>query len=273
MSLRRFSYWCLLPCVLTAGLLYLGLRATQVTVAADPKETAEVDVLSAAGQKRDQERFAQEIEHLTREITKSPNRVELYSRRGDERFFRRDFAEAVADYEHMLKLQPDLESRHWRLGLAWYYAGKYAEGARQFEKYYETDDVDRENGLWRFLCQSRQLGLDAARKKMLKYDKPDRGGLGDVYRMYAGELNADQILKDLEARNEGPNQKNQRLFYAELYIGLFESVQNKHASAAKHLEVAVRNPWPKQSGGGPEYMWQVARLHCILEQQAANKKK
>lgn len=229
-----------------------------------PKSALEADLLSAESQKRLRDQLLQLDAQLTKQLDRTPDSVDLYSSRGDARFFRADFPAAVSDYERMLKLQPDLDAKHWRLGLAWFYAGKYADAARQFEKYYETDDIDRENGLWRFLSQVRESGIEQARQKMLKYTKPDRGGLGEVYRMYAGELSVEKVLADIRARNVSDEERNQKLFYGELYVGLYESVQNHREQALAHLKAAVENTWPRRAGYGPNYMWHVARLHYEL---------
>lgn len=251
------------------SLCLLLLVGAGFTAHADEPSTtpSTVDPLSPASRQKLKEDLGRLEEQLTKQIQRSPDSVDLYSARGDARFFQANFATAVADYEKMLKLQPDLDARHWRLGLAWFYAGKYADGAHQFEKYYETDDVDRENGLWRFLCQVRELGLEKARQKMLKYTKPDRGGLGEVYRMYAGELTVDKIVAGMNDSPGSEEVRNQRLFYGHLYIGLYESVQNHRDKALEHLKKAVENPWPRREGYGPNYMWHVARLHYELTEK------
>src|SRR5438046_2284978 len=74
-------------------------------------------------------RFDDDIARLTAQIEKSPKNVDLYSRRGDAFFFRGKFAEAVADYEKMVELQPDLDTSHWRKGIAYFYAKRYKDAA------------------------------------------------------------------------------------------------------------------------------------------------
>src|ERR1700730_10748497 len=81
----------------------------------------------AADDERDKlnKRFDDQIAQFTEQIEKSPKTVELYSQRGDARFFRGKFAEAVADYEKMVELKPVLEKSHWRKGIAYFYAKRY----------------------------------------------------------------------------------------------------------------------------------------------------
>ena len=82
-------------------------------------------------------------------------RVRLLSQRGDVLFFLGDFKEAVADYEEMVDLDPQQGDSHWRRGIARFYAGKAKEAAQQFEAYHSFDDIDRENGIWRYFSQYR----------------------------------------------------------------------------------------------------------------------
>ena len=220
----------------------------------------------AADDERDKlnARFDGEIAELSARIEKSPKTVDLYSRRGDAFFFRAKFAEAVADYEKMVELQPDLDASHWRKGIAYFYAGRYKDAAKQFENYHSFDNVDRENGIWRYLSQTKSLGRAKAREGLLKYEKDDREPFPDVYRLFAGEKTADEVLGRIALEKMSPEERSKRLFYAELYVGLNEFVEGRNDSARKHLERAVQNDWGSKAGGGPGYMWHVARLHRDL---------
>ena len=108
-------------------------------------------------------RFDKDIVRLTEEIAKAAKSVDLYSQRGDAYFYRGKFAEAVADYEKMVELQPALETSHWRKGIAYFYAERFNDAARQFEIYHSFDNVDRENGIWRYLSQTKAVGRAKAR--------------------------------------------------------------------------------------------------------------
>jgi lipoprotein NlpI len=220
----------------------------------------------AADDERDKlnARFDADIAGLAAQIEKAPQSVELHSRRGDAFFFRGKFADAVADYETMVTLQPDLETSHWRKGIAYFYAKRYAEAAKQFENYHSFDNVDRENGIWRYLSQSKALGRQKAREGLLKYEKDDRQPFPDVYRLFAGELTADDVLRRIDQTSVAPEEKKKRLFYAELYVGLNEFVEGRLESAEKHLEQAVKNDWGAKAGGGPGWMWHVGRVHHDL---------
>lgn len=241
------------------SLIAFSLCAAQGQDAAKP-----LDPLTDAGRAALHQEFDAAMARLDSQIEKNPKLVDLYSRRGDLRFFRGQFAEAVSDYEKMVELQTDLATSHWRRGIAYFYAGRYKDAAHQFEIYHMFDDVDRENGIWRFLSQTKSIGLEEARKGLLKYKKDDREPFPDVYRMFAGELTGDEVLSRINAAKITPDERQKRLFYAELYVGLNEFVVGKNDSAEKHLREAVASTWPANAGYGPHYMWHAGRVHCEL---------
>jgi lipoprotein NlpI len=212
-----------------------------------------------------------EIASITRRIRQSPKEVNLYSQRGDKNFFRARFADAVRDYDSMVELDPDLEASHWRRGIALFYAGRYEDAARQFEIYHTFDNIDRENGIWRYLSQMKGAGREKARQGLLKYEKDDREPFPHVYRLFAGELTAQEVLTRSIPAGIPTDERHKREFYARLYVGLDLYVNDQAAGALPHLREAVRNPWGARAGGGPGYMWHVARVHHDLLRDAPPK--
>jgi len=143
-----------------------------------------------------------------------------------------------------------------------FYADRFEDAAAQFERYHNFDNVDRENGIWRFLSQDKAHGIEKAREGLLKYEKDDREPFPDVYKLFAGTISADEILKRIASAKVSDTEREKRLFYAELYIGLELSVRDDNKAALPHLERAVETKWPRTAGYGPHYMWQVGRLHA-----------
>lgn len=220
--------------------------------------------LPEAERKQLKEEFQKTIEETTREIEKSPEQIRLYSRRGDARFFAGDFKGAVRDYEKMVSLDPKLASSHWRRGIAYFYAKDYKKAARQFEIYHTFDDIDRENGIWRFFSQAKADGLKKARRGLLKYEKDDREPFPDVYRLFAEKITPMKILQRIDEAKIPQAQREKRKFYAHLYIGLNHALHDRDEDARKHLAEAVKNAWPRKAGFGPNYMWHVGRVHYNL---------
>jgi lipoprotein NlpI len=217
----------------------------------------------------DPDEWQAQVERLTSAITDNPKNVGLYSRRGDAYFFLGQFADSVADYDQMVTLEPSEDASHWRRGIALFYAQKYDEAARQFERYHSFDDVDRENGIWRYLCQVKADGVEKARAGLLKYEKDDREPFGDVYRLFAETIEPPVILEHIEQADVAAEERLKRRFYAHLYIGLWHAVHDRPQEAKPHLQQAAENPWPAAAGYGPRYMWHVARLHYDLLSDAA----
>jgi lipoprotein NlpI len=242
------------------------LLALSVAWTAPGEHPAEMHPLAKAERARIRERYQSVVDESTRRLAADPRSVELHSKRGDAYFFLGQFAQAVADYDRMVQLDPELETSHWRRGIAYFYAGEHAKAAHQFEVYHTFDNVDRENGIWRFLSQTRAHGLDKAREGLLRYEKDDREPFPAVYRLFAGQTTPDEILQSIDAVGVDQREQDKRLFYAQLYIGLNHAVEDEPDEARRHLREAVANPWGRDpgSGYGPHYMWHVGRVHYEL---------
>ena len=200
------------------------------------------------------------IQKWTGRIKEEPKSVESYSHRGDALFMRGRFADSLADYEKMVDLDATLDAGHWRRGIAYFYAGKYEQASHQFEIYHTHDDVDRENGIWRYLSQVKAHGVEKARKGLLKYAKDDREPFPAVYQLFEGKTTPDKIFEQIRSASVDDEEREKRLFYANLYAGLNLAVENKPDEAAKVLRGAVANTWAPKGGFGPSFMWHVARL-------------
>jgi lipoprotein NlpI len=192
------------------------------------------------------------------------NPAATLSERGDAFFKLGRFAESVADYDKMLERDPALEKSHWRRGIAFFYAGQYEKAARQFEVYNSYDNVDRENGIWRYFSQLKAFGKEKAREGLLKYAKDDREPFPDVYQLFEGKRSPEQILEKIRTAELSDDDREMRSFYACLYIGLNFAVEGKRDDAVSHLRKAVANGWARKAGYGPDYMWHVGRLHYEL---------
>jgi len=209
------------------------------------------------------------IEELTKAIAREPKNVKLYSERGDLYFQSKNFTDALGDYQKMVEISPRLDVTHWRKGIALYYLGRWDESAKQFEKYQTIDDVDRENGLWRFLAMQKKVGMQKAREQMIQYKRADRPPLTDVYRMFQGELSVEDFTKRAMELSEHSKER----FYADLYLGLFFDCEGKPAKALEHLRAAENNRWAKSSTGGPGWMWHIAPIHAaVVERESKSKK-
>ncbi len=207
--------------------------------------------------------FNVQVAELDQAIERAPRDVALYSRRGDCHLFLSAFAKAVADFEKMIALDPAQDVPHWRLGIAYHFTGRHAESARQFEKYHRHDGGDRENGIWKFLGDVKVIGHQRARDAMLAYARFDREPFPALYALFAGAGTTAEFLADLRGRQLADNPRV--MFFAHYYAGLHEDVLGHRDRAMALLREAVASRWGRTAeGGGPAYMWQVARLHYEL---------
>ena len=205
--------------------------------------------------------FQKLLDESSKLVAEKPNSLTGYSQRGDALFFLGRFKEAVADYDKMITLDEGERASHWRRGIALFYAGQFEDAAAQFESYHSFDQIDRENGIWRYLSQHRADGRAKAREGLLKYQKDDREPFPAVYKLFAGTMTPEEILAQINEAKIAKSEREKRLFYAHLYIGLNHAVEGEDKLAQEHLALATRNTWGPVAGYGPHYMWQVGRLH------------
>lgn len=209
-----------------------------------------------------QDSLSRQLDSIPKIHPEDPNAVDAYSRRGDLLMFLGRFDAAEADYKQMVTLNPDLDSSHWRLGIAMYFAGHPEQAAEQFDKYHSFDNVDRENGIWRYLSHRAAFGKEMARKQLLKYEKDDRPPFREVYRLFDGSLSPAEVLSAIPANLE-ESPRDSRLFYSHLYIGLNSAAEGQSDKAIHSLRLATLNNWPRKAGYGPNYMWHIGRLKYL----------
>lgn len=206
-------------------------------------------------------KHAQAVSDFTAAIEIDPGRADSFDHRGSEELKLGHAERAIADFDRAIELDPAREAGHWRRGIAYYFAGRYAEGAKQFEGYQTVDDNDVENAVWRFLCMAREQGVAPARKALLKIKNDRRVPMMEVYALFAGKVKPDAVLTAARVGAPAPAELKQRLFYAEYYLGLYDEATGNKQAARRHIETAVE----KNLAG--QYMWDVARVHLDLLKQ------
>ncbi|QDU62822.1 Lipoprotein NlpI precursor [Planctomycetes bacterium Pan216] len=194
-------------------------------------------------------------------LAEKPNDPELLLGRGSVHFKLGHFKESVDDFDSMLDVLPSYRPRLWQRGISLYYLDRFPESAEQFVVHHEANSTDRENGIWKFMAQSRDEGTDKARREMIEYTQFDREPFPDLYDMFAGKKTPEEVLDRIQKEEMTTNERDKRLFFGHLYVGIHHDLQGNRAKALAHLREAVRNPWGQKAGGGPTYMWHVARIH------------
>src|SRR5262245_11300972 len=149
-----------------------ALEAATKAVEADPKSPEAVFTRGEAYAA--QRKHAEAIKDYDAALDLDKTYLLAVDRRGGERFKLGQIDESIADFNTYLKAFPKQEPAHWRRGISFYYAGKYAEGAKQFFDGQEEFGADVENVFWHFLCNTRKGGIEKARKDLLPLAGTDR---------------------------------------------------------------------------------------------------
>jgi len=199
---------------------------------------------------------AKAVADLTQVLALDPKMPAAYDLRGSAEFKTGQIEASIRDFDKFLELVPAQEPYHWRRGISYYYAGRFDDGAKQFAAYQTVDDNDVENAVWRFLCMARSVGVDEARKSLLKIKRDPRVPMMEIYALFAGKATPEEVLAAAKAGNPGADELRERLFYAEMYIGLYCEVTGDAAGAKQHILTAA----DKYMIG--HYMGDVARVHA-----------
>jgi lipoprotein NlpI len=209
-------------------------------------------------------RHTDAIADFDRVIELEPRHANAYDHRGSEHFTLGEIDESIADFDKAIELDAAREREHWKRGISYYYAGKFDEGRKQFEGYQTFDDNDVENAVWRYLCMARSDGMEAARDEILKIKDDRRVPMMQVYSLYAGKAAPDDVLSAARSGDPSPDELNRRLFYAELYLGLYYEAAGNEDDAKEHIDAAVEHKIN-------HYMWDVAQVHAqIIKKRKPN---
>ena len=199
------------------------------------------------------------IGDLDRLLAMNPNQTRLLEVRGTERFKLRQFKEAIADFDLECKLDPARGPWHWKRGLAYYYAGQYDKGRDQFQAYHDREDNDVENAVWRVMCMARMkdVGLKKAQEEILVVRRDSRVPMMEAYALFAGKAKPADVLAAIKRGTPDDGELHRRMFYGNLYLGLYHDMVGGREQAVEHLKVAVKHPIE-------HFMWDIAKIHLGL---------
>ena len=203
------------------------------------------------------EEYDEALGDYNRVVELSPALPLAYNRRGALYFKLGRFEDSIADFDKEIELEPPKAQNHWQRGISYFYAGRYEACWKQFELSQRTvNPNDYENGIFHFLCMAQAKGVEEARKFARKIEGDSRVPMKQIYEAYRGKATTAEVM--LAAEHGYPNaaELNDRLFYAHLYLGLFEDVAGNTEAARRHLTRAVEN-FPVV-----HYMWDVGRIHA-----------
>lgn len=183
---------------------------------------------------------------------------------GPERVFRDAVAalfagkpeEASRLFDEVVAARPEDEPQFWQRGIALYYAGRFADGRRQFEVHRTVNPADVENVTWHFACVARGADAAAARAALLPVGDDPRVPMREILALYAGTGDADTVLAAADAGPESA--RRNQCCYAHLYLGLHAEARGDAEAARTHMLQAAG---PFAMG---HFMGRIAQLHVRL---------
>jgi lipoprotein NlpI len=193
-----------------------------------------------------------DLRRLTQHIDTDPHQPQVYIQRGMIYFKLGHIAEAIADFDCAEHLNPALIPYLWQRGLAYYYAERFADGAKQFEVDLTVNKHDVEETVWRYLCQAQLQSTQVARASLLPVQSEARPVMAWVYKLFAGECDAEMVF----ARYRDAGRREQ--FYTNLYVGLYYEAERDEPRARQYITQAAAMQIVD------DYMGWVAMVHQRL---------
>jgi hypothetical protein len=164
--------------------------------------------------------------------------------------------ESARLFDEVVAARPESEPHLWQRGIALYYAGRFADGRRQFEVHRTVNPADVENATWHFACVARSAGVEAARAALLPVGDDPRVPMREILALFAGTGAAQAVLAAAAAGPESARRNH--LCYAHLYLGLHAEACGDAAEARRHMTLAA-GPFAMD-----HFMGRTARLHARL---------
>ena len=176
-----------------------------------------------------------QLQHWNETICNQPKNPNAYIRRGMVNFQLAKIDESLQDFDMAEQLDVRIKPYLWQRGLSYYYAQRFAEGAKQFEIDLTVNAQDVEETVWRYLCIARSLGVEEARNSLLTVKNDPRRIMQYIYDLYAENCTPDDVL--IVGQSEGIKGN----FYSHFYLGLYYEAQNNLDLAQEYIVKAADN--------------------------------
>jgi tetratricopeptide (TPR) repeat protein len=195
-----------------------------------------------------------QLQEYNNTINFQPNNGNAHVRRGMVYFKLGKITESIQDFDQAEKLDVQITPYLWQRGLSYYYAERFAEGAKQFEIDLTVNAQDVEETVWRYLCIARLSGATEARNSLLPVKNDPRKIMKSIYDLFAGNCSQDDVL------NVGKLGGLKGKFYSHLYLGLYYEAENNLELAQEYIVKAA------DEYKIDDYMWYLAVVHKQLRE-------
>ena len=204
--------------------------------------------------------FDESLKSIELGLMKDPGFADLWQLKGIVEFQLARPGDSAASFDQYLSLRPAQTPYHWQRGISFYYAGEFRKGVDQFKIHESVNATDVENIFWHFLCNSRVVGHEKARRSLLPLKPGDsRIPMKQIYGLLRGTNTPEDVIQ--AAMDESGGNKifmENHLCYAHLYLGLYWEALGENEKAFVHIEKAA-NEFRQE-----HYMGDVARVHYII---------
>ncbi|KAA5540192.1 tetratricopeptide repeat protein [Roseiconus nitratireducens] len=244
---------CVLLAIAWLGAQDIAAQSADSDATTDASPPAPIELLkSATAELRRGHRT--EALQLARQLADQPVPRNLRSATADLLLRAGDPDRAVKLFDQFLDDSPNDKPYLWQRGISLYFAGKYAEGAEQFEVHRKVNPNDVENAAWHYLCVAKKESPEKAQQLLLPAPGDLREPMDEVLEMLrTGD--PDGVSRRMDAIAASDAAHRSARFYGHLYLGLFADAQGRKAEARKQMESAVRF-------ADRGYMGDVARVYA-----------
>jgi tetratricopeptide (TPR) repeat protein len=160
---------------------------------------------------------------------------------------------SIESFERFVQARPGERPYLWQLGIAYYDAGRFREGAELFEEHRRVNPNDVENALYHWLCIAAEHGVEQATERMLPAPGDTRIPMHEVYQLYAGTGSVEKVLGAVERLAADDPKRVDAMLSANLYIGLWDHAHGRTDDARERFRTAADTP-------RTYYMADVARV-------------
>src|SRR5439155_4875507 len=110
-----------------------ALKLATKAIDTDPKNTAALEFRADVYERL--EKYIEAAADCAKILAIDKMRANVYQQRGALHFKAGKIKESIDDFDKYIELTPQAKISHWQRRISYYYAGRYDDGRKQFERY------------------------------------------------------------------------------------------------------------------------------------------